>query len=304
MNKINFTTKDNFPLSSDTMEMMQQMIGLNANMALLGGANYILSGCVDDGNGNISAGLVVIGGEILPFEAGTKKAKITIQQTSKTLTAFGVEYPEAYLYRTAKFSDTGDYNWSDFVQVLTNKQLQQKIEAIAGDIPGIVKMWSGRIDRIPADYKLCDGSLLTINDYPELFENIGVSFGGNGTSNFALPDIRGRFVVGYDSSNPAYNAISKDKVGGIDKVTLTVSQIPEHDHVKNTLFNKLSAKAGDIDDQSTPGSIDQANAAREYNVGSMSEDRWLDATIQKVGDGQAHENRPPYYVLAYVIKVK
>lgn len=304
MNKINFTAKDNFPLSSDTMEMMQQMIGLSANMALLGGSNYILSGCVDDGNGNISAGLVVIGGEILPFEAGTKKAKITIEQTSKALTAFGVEYPEAYLYRTAKFSDTGNYNWYDFVQVLTNKQLQQKIESITGDIPGIVKMWSGRIDRIPADYKLCDGALLTINDYPELFENIGVSFGGNGTSNFSLPDIRGRFVVGYDSSNPDYNVISKDKVGGIDKVTLTVNEIPEHDHVKNTLFNKLSAKAGDIDDQSTPGSIDQDNAAREYNVGSMSEDRWRDATIQKVGGGKSHENRPPYYVLAYVIKVK
>ena len=304
MNKINFTAKDNFPLSSDTMEMMQQMIGLSANTALLGGANYILSGCVDDGNGNVSAGLVVIGGEILPFEAGTKKAKITIQQTSKTLTAFGIEYSEAYLYRTAKFSDTGEYNWSDFIQVLTNQQLQQKIEAITGDVPGIVKMWAGRIDRIPTDYKLCDGSVLSINDYPELFENIGVSFGGNGTNNFSLPDIRGRFVVGYDSSNPDYNVISKDKTGGIDKVTLTVSQIPEHDHVKNVLFNKLSAKAGDIDDQSTPGSIDQANAAREYNVGSMSEDRWTDATIQKVGGGQAHENRPPYYVLAYIIKVK
>lgn len=303
MNKINFTAKDNFPLSSDTMDMMQQMIGSSASMALLGGSNYILSGCVDDGT-NVSNGIIIIGGEILPFEGGAKKTKITIQQTTKTLTAFGVDYPEAYIYRSAKFSDTGEYTWSDFVQVLTNKQLQQRIEAITGDAPGIVKMWSGRLDKIPSDYKLCDGSVLSINDYPVLFENIGVSFGGNGTNNFALPDVRGRFIVGYSSANSDYNAVSKDNIGGVDKVTLTTEQIPEHNHVKNPLFNKLSAKAGDIDDQSTPGSIDQENAAREYNVGSMSEDRWLDATIQKVGGGQPHENRPPYFVLAYVIKVK
>jgi formylmethanofuran dehydrogenase subunit C len=76
MNKINFTAKDNFPLSSDTMEMMQQMIGLNANLALLGGTNYILSGCVDDGT-NVTDGIIVVDGELIPFEGGIKNAKIT-----------------------------------------------------------------------------------------------------------------------------------------------------------------------------------------------------------------------------------
>lgn len=303
MDKINFLAKDDFPASSDDLDRLQNATYMVASLALLGGANYILSGCKDDGS-NVTAGMIVINGEILPFQGGLKKNKITIQETKTTLEAFDQLYPEAYIDRIAIFSDEGQYNWADFVQMLTNQQLQQRIEAITGDAPGIVKMWSGRIDKIPTDYKLCDGSLLSINDFPELFENIGVSFGGNGINNFALPDIRGRFIVGYDSSNPDYNVISKDKIGGVNKVTLTEDQIPEHDHIKNTLFNKLSAKAGDIDDQSTPGSIDQANAAREYNVGSMSEDRWKEATIQKVGGGKEHENRPPYYVLAYIIKVK
>ena len=303
MNKINFTAKDNFPLSSDTMEMMQQMIELNAGMALLGGSNYILSGCIEDG-ANVSAGIVVINGELLPFEAGVKKTKITIHQTATTLNAFGVDYPEAYIKRVAKFSDTGEYNWADFMQVLSNKQLQQKIEAIKGDAPGTVKMWSGQIVKIPSDYKLCDGSLLTIAEYPELFGNLGTAFGGDGINSFALPDIRGRFIVGYDSAKDDYKVISKDGVGGADKVTLTTQQIPEHNHVNNTLFNKLSAKAGDINEQATPGSLDQVSPATEYNVGSMTEQRWLDATIQKVGGGQSHENRPPYFVLAYIIKVK
>ena len=303
MNNINFLSKDNFPASPNTLDMMQQMIFLSAKLTRLGGDNYILSGCelVDN---NVSAGVVVINGEICNFQGGAKKDKITIEQTTKTLHAFGVDYPQAYEYRTAKFSDNGEYSWSNFLQVLSNKQLEEKINNIKGDEPGMVKMWSGKIERIPNDYRLCDGSLLQPSDYPVLYENLGTSFGGDGVGSFAIPNLSGRFVVGYDSSKPDYNAISQSKIGGVEKVTLTVQEIPEHDHTKNPLFNKLSAKAGDIDEQSTPGSLDKIDAAREYNVGSMSEERWQSATIQKVGGGQSHENRPPYFVLAYIIKVK
>jgi microcystin-dependent protein len=280
MNKINFTAKDNFPLSSDTMEMMQQMIGLSANMALLGGANYILSGCVDDGNGNISAGLVVIGGEILPFEAGTKKAKITIQQTSKKLTAFGVEYPEAYLYRTAKFSDTGEYNWSDFVQVLTNQQLENKINALKEESTGFVKMWSGRIDRVPEGYMLCNGDTVTTAQYPEL----AYSLGKETEESFTLPDLRKRFVVGYDNSAEGYSAIGV--TGGAEKITLTIEQMPNHTH--NVEF--VDEKWGD-----------NANSRPFPNPAGTS---GYTAQTTSTGGGKEHENRPPYYVLAYVIKVK
>lgn len=303
MNKINFTAKDNFPLSSDTMEMMQQMIRLNSSVAALGGLNYILSGCVDDGM-KVSDGIIVVNGEILSFEGGAKKVKITIQQSTKTLTAFGVDYPEAYIYRVAKFSDVGEYNWSDFVQVLTNRQLQQRIEAITGDAPGIVKMWSGRIEKIHNDYKLCDGSLLAIMDYPELYENVGTAFGGDGINNFALPDLRGRFIVGYDNTKNAYNTISKDNVGGAETVTLTEEQIPEHDHSNDSVFNKLSAKAADVDVVGTPGSVDAITPEKEYNVANMNQTLWNIATIKKIGKGQSHENRPPYFVLAYIIKLK
>ena len=303
MNKINFLGKENFPVSTNTLDMMQKMIQESAQAALLGGSNYILKGCTAVGS-TTSEGVVVINGEVLPFVGGETKSKVTIRETYKALTAFGVEYPEAYAYRNAIFDNNGEYNWGEFTQVLTNKELQTRIEAIKGDEPGMVKMWSGRISRIPNEYRLCDGSLLTIADYPELYDNIGISFGGNGVTDFRLPDIRGRFVVGYDSTSPEYNHISSSNTGGVNKVTLTTEQIPEHDHVKNVLFNRLSARASDIDELATPGSIDDVTPSREYNVGSMSEDRWRDATIQKVGGGQEHENRPPYYVLAYIIKVK
>lgn len=300
MNKGNFTAQDNFPQSTYTLDFLQQMSHLAGKLAALGGANYILSGCVVAGN-NVSSGLIVINGEILPFDGGSLKSKITIQETKVSDHYAGVNYPEAYLLRKAVFSDAGEYNWADFDQVLTNQQLEARINAITGDVPGITKGWAGFEAKIPKDYMLCDGRALLIADYPELYENIGIIHGGDGLTYFNLPKAGKRFAVGYDATDENYHM---GKTGGADKVTLTTQEIPEHNHVNNPLFNKLSAKAGDIDDQSTPGSIDQANAAREYNVGSMTEDRWVQATIQKVGGGQAHENRPPFYVEGKIIKVK
>ncbi len=298
MNKINFTAKDNFPLSSNAMEMMQQMIGLSANMALLGGTNYILSGCVDDGNGNISAGLVVINGEILLFEAGIKKAKITIQQTSKALTAFGVEYPEAYLYRTAKFSDTGEYNWYDFVQVLTNQQLQQRIASITGDIPGTVKMWAGMTSKIPTGYLLCDGKELQINDYIELWEVIGVSFGGDGQSSFKLPNLSGKFIVGFDNTDPDYNEISSNKAGGKKNVKLEIDQIPAHTHVYTDDINANQAYP------EIEAGFPRVAAAKQGKTSAESSGTGTAYYSSKTGGNEEHENRPPYFVLAYIIKVK
>lgn len=280
MNKINFTAKDNFPLSSDTMDMMQQMIGTSASMALLGGSNYILSGCVDDGT-NVSNGIIIIGGEILPFEGGAKKTKITIQQTTKTLTAFGVDYPEAYIYRTAKFSDTGEYTWSDFVQVLTNKQIEERINALKGEETGFVKMWSGRVDRIPEDYKLCNGDVVTTAQYPEL----AYSLGKETEQSFALPDLRKRFIVGYDNAvESGYNNMWE--TGGVEKVTLTVDQMPAHTHKIEFVDEKWG---------------DNANSRPFPNPAGTS---GYQADTTSSGNSESHENRPPYFVLAYVIKVK
>ena len=280
MNKINFTAKDNFPLSSDTMDMMQQMIGTSASMALLGGLNYILSGCVDDGT-NVSNGIIVINGEILPFEGGAKKTRITIQQTTKTLTAFSVDYPEAYIYRSAKFSDTGEYSWSDFVQVLTNKQIEERMNALKGEEAGFVKMWSGRVDRIPEDYKLCNGDVVTTAKYSEL----AYSLGKETEQSFALPDLRKRFIVGYDNAvESGYNNMWE--TGGVEKVTLTVEQMPKHSHEIEFVDERWG---------------DNANSRPFPNPAGTSGYR-ADTTTS--GGNQEHENRPPYFVLAYVIKVK
>jgi len=301
MNRVNFTAKDNFPLSSDVMYLLQQMITLVSKSVLTGGSNYILSGCVDDGN-ITSDGVIVINGEILTFEGGVRKDKITVLETTKALSAFGVDYPEACILRLAKFSDAGEFNWSEFVRVSSNTQLLDKINSIKGDVPGMVKMWAGMVTKIPENYMLCDGTLLLIANFPELYENIGVLNGGDGINSFALPDLRSRFTVGYNPDSQGYDQIGKK--GGEERHTLTEVEIPSHDHTYNNTFNKLSAKAADISEQATPGSIDSLSPASEYNVGNMSAVYWQMATIKPFGGSASHENRPPYYTLAYIIKVK
>ena len=280
MDKINFTAKDNFPFSIDTANMMQNQTMLAAKMALLGGNNYILQGCIEN-NGVVSDGIIIINGELLPFEGGEMKSKITVSQTTKTLSAFNVDYPEAYIYKTAKFSDTGEYNWSDFVQVLTNKQIEDRINSLKGEETGFVKMWSGRIDRIPEDYRLCNGDIVTKEQYPEL----SWSLGKDQEQNFALPDLRKRFIVGYDNSvNSGYSEMWS--TGGQETVTLTENQMPKHTHTIRFVDEKWG---------------DNANSRPFPNPAGTA---GYSAETTESGNDQPHENRPPFYVLAYVIKVK
>lgn len=300
MNKINFYSGDKFPQYRQALAKMQDMTLLVAGLAGLGGKNFILSGCVPDGD-NISDGVIVINGEMMPFEGSVKKDKITIVETRQDVTALNVVYPETYINRVAKFSDAGEYSWSDFVQVPTNLELYKLIRDIAGDAPGTIKEWAGAPGKVPTDYMLCDGRDLAISDYPNLYEAIGVTFGGDGLTTFKLPKTGGLFSVGYGGTGD-YAQIGQ--TGGEEKHKLTIGEMPRHNPANNNIFNKLSARAADVSDLGTPGSVDQDAADKEYNVGNMTNQRWDDATIKDIGNDEPHENRPPYIVFAKIIKVR
>lgn len=156
---------------------------------------------------------------------------------------------------------------------------------------GGVIMWSGNPGAVPAGWELCDGN--------------------NGT-----PNLSGRFIVGYGSNfdytpnNSAdYDAIG-DK-GGEEKHTLTVSEMPGHSHTGTTSWtgahshrskvreaNGLNGYWGN-DKSSNAGSWDDNN-----NITSTDGDHNHTFTSDNTGGGQSHENRPPYYVLAYIMRVQ
>jgi len=105
--------------------------------------------------------------------------------------------------------------------------------------------------------------------------------GANGT-----PDLRERFIVGAGGDNPTVDgtAYSVGDTGGINSVTLTIAQIPPHSHNIPT-WNGLG------------GAYEVPQGAYGYDYGAQS------APTTSVGGGASHENRPPYYALAYIMKL-
>src|SRR5712692_5400111 len=87
---------------------------------------------------------------------------------------------------------------------------------------GEIRMFGGNF--APQGWMLCDGQLLPIADYETLYNLIGTTYGGDGQSTFALPDLRGRLPIHQG------NGFTLADNGGVEQVTLTVPQIPAHSH--------------------------------------------------------------------------
>jgi microcystin-dependent protein len=87
---------------------------------------------------------------------------------------------------------------------------------------GEIRMFAGNF--APAGWMFCEGQLLPISEYETLFNLIGTTYGGDGQSTFALPDLRGRLPMHFG------NSFTLAETGGVEEVTLTVSQIPAHSH--------------------------------------------------------------------------
>src|ERR1700687_514640 len=88
---------------------------------------------------------------------------------------------------------------------------------------GEIRMFAGNF--APAGWMFCEGQLLPISEFETLFNLIGTTYGGDGQSTFALPDLRGRLPVHFG------NGFVLAETGGVETVALTVSQIPAHTHL-------------------------------------------------------------------------
>lgn len=152
----------------------------------------------------------------------------------------------------------------------------------SGDI-GIIKLWSG--SGVPENYVLCNGGQVSISEYPELYKAIGEKYNTPSTraGYISVPDLSGRFVVGVDSSDPDYSSIGN--TGGEKKHQLTVEEMPSHTHSYNKIRIETHKWGDNADNRPFPF----------YDSGAQT---------GSAGGNQPHENRPPYYVLAYVMKVR
>jgi microcystin-dependent protein len=153
---------------------------------------------------------------------------------------------------------------------------------------GEIRMFAGNYE--PAGWKFCEGQLLPISENVELFTLIGTTYGGDGESTFALPDLRGR------SPMHQGNGFILAETGGAERVTLTAHQIPAHTHVAmGTTHAGVTA-----DPQGGVWAAWGDNAyAEDVPVGELVPMR-PDALTQTGGD-MPHENMPPYLAVDFII---
>jgi microcystin-dependent protein len=146
----------------------------------------------------------------------------------------------------------------------------------------------------PEGWLDCDGAEVSRDTYDALFAVIGTTFnvGGESSENFRLPDLRGKFVAGFDSGNTNYDTIGEE--GGEETHVLTASEIPDIDSTTTglTVNNGTDLQHLDTGGDPTP------TAPQTHGHGVTDPGH----THTKSGLGDAHENRPPYVVLGYLIK--
>lgn len=161
--------------------------------------------------------------------------------------------------------------------------------------------------KIPQGWLQCIGQVLNIQQNAALFALLGNHFGGDGKTTFALPDLRGRAIVGL--GNPQY-AEMLGKSAGSDAVQLTTSQMPLHSHPVNATSAPATATLPTggyfAAPQSQPpiinpppGDIYTAPSATALNLVSL-----YPGAVATTGGGQAHENRQPFLVLTYCIAIE
>lgn len=149
---------------------------------------------------------------------------------------------------------------------------------------GEVRMFS--FDYAPRGWAQCDGQTLSITQNQALFALLGTTFGGNGTTTFCLPDLRGRTPVHVGSG------ISRGQAGGETFHTLTESEMPPHTHIPQA----TNAAA----DQRTPTGNIWGNDSVQPYIHGVPSGAMLPA-VQPTGNGQPHENRQPYSVVNFCI---
>jgi microcystin-dependent protein len=153
---------------------------------------------------------------------------------------------------------------------------------------GEIRMFAGNF--APAGWMFCEGQLLPISENETLFQLIGTTYGGDGESTFALPDLRGRLPVHQG------NGLILAETGGVESVTLTVNQIPAHSHalLASSAPATANSPAGALYSESTTINTYIEDAAN-VNLGASA--------ISSVGGSQPHENAQPFLCVDFIISL-
>jgi microcystin-dependent protein len=153
---------------------------------------------------------------------------------------------------------------------------------------GEIRMFAGNF--APAGWMFCSGQLLPISENETLFNLIGTTYGGDGQSTFALPDLQSRVPIHFGSG------FVLAETGGAEEITLTTQQIPAHSH---PLLASLNSAGGSTVTGNLTGQVGATQIYREVAPASPMSPLAGGST----GGSQPHTNLQPYLTLNYIISL-
>ncbi|MGR8935953.1 MAG: phage tail protein [Gammaproteobacteria bacterium] len=156
---------------------------------------------------------------------------------------------------------------------------------------GEIRMFAGNF--APRGWAFCDGQLLAVSQNDALFSLLGTIYGGDGRTTFGLPDLRGRLPI-HAGDGPGLSPRPLGAKGGEESVTLTVNQLPSHEH-------PLQASQGPATDTRPVGNAPaQAPAADVWSTRSPAVDMAADS-ISYIGGSRSHTNLMPFLCVNFII---
>lgn len=162
---------------------------------------------------------------------------------------------------------------------------------------GQIMLFAGNF--APRGWAMCDGQLLPIAQYSALFSILGTTYGGDGRTTFALPDLRGRVAI-QQGRGPGLSAYQIGEKGGQETVTLTASQIPSHSHSlrasssQGTFPPPANNSLAQFGDTASGGPYVNEDPNVTMHSGS----------IGNAGGNMSHPNMQPFLTLTYVIALE
>ena len=157
---------------------------------------------------------------------------------------------------------------------------------------GEIRIFAGNF--APQGWALCSGQLLQISQNDTLFALIGTTYGGDGQTTFALPNLQSRVPI-HQGTGPG-GSYAMAQTGGVEQVTLTSQQIPNHTHAQMASRNAASGT------DPTNNVIGQSSSITMFRESPPPPNQALNAaTLVAAGGNQPHNNIQPYNVLNYII---
>lgn len=168
---------------------------------------------------------------------------------------------------------------------------------------GEISMFGGNF--APRGWEFCNGQLLNISSNTALFSILGTTYGGDGRSNFGLPDLRGRSPIHSGggtsgSSGPGLSTVRLGDKGGTENTTLNTTNLPSHNHTATGSI-PVNANSGDNDEVNPANGVLSNTGDDLYASASSGASMPVNVTVSQTGGNVAFNNRDPFLAINFII---